>query len=42
MHAARDDVVSWAQAVRQLYDEAQRWLARERTAAERRSKYGEL
>lgn len=42
MHAARDDVVRWAVAVRQLYDEAQSWLACERTAAERHSKYREL
>ena len=42
VHAARDDVVIWAEAVRQLYDEAKSWLASERTAAERRSKYTEL
>lgn len=42
VHVARDDVVAWAQAVRQLYDEAQAWLATDRSLAERRSKYSEL
>lgn len=41
-HAARDDVVVWAEAVRQLYDEAEAWLTCERSVAERRSKYTEL
>ena len=42
VHAARDDVVTWAQAVRQLYDEAQAWLATERSPTERGSKFTEL
>lgn len=42
LHAARDDVVTWAEAVRQLYDEAKAWLADERSVAERRRKYTEL
>jgi len=42
LHAARDDVVAWAQALRQLYDAAQAWLAHAHTAAERRSQYAEL
>lgn len=40
-HATRADVVAWAVAVRQLYDEAQAWLAAHppASAAERRSQY---
>jgi hypothetical protein len=34
--------VTWAAAVRQLYDEGQTWLTGERTWAERRRKYTEL
>jgi hypothetical protein len=32
VHAARDDVVTWAAAVRTLYDETQAWLAAHSTA----------
>lgn len=41
-HAAREDVVAWAAAVRHLYDAAQTWLAAERSLADRHSKYREL
>ena len=43
-HAARDDVIQWAQAVRQLYDEAQTWLSAHQaaTAEERGHKYIDL
>ncbi len=43
-HAARDDVIQWAQQVRQLYDDAQLWLAAHPTATpeERRQQYDEL
>ncbi len=42
VHAAREDVVAWAVAVRQIYDEAQAWLAAHTTAslAERHAQYG--
>jgi transposase len=41
VYAARDDVVGWALAVRQLYDEAQTWLAAHATptAEERQQQY---
>jgi transposase len=42
VQAARADVVTWAEAVRQLYDAAQAWLATDRSLAERRSKYTDL
>lgn len=40
-HAARADVLQWTQQVRQVYDDAQRWLAAHpaATAAERRQEY---
>jgi hypothetical protein len=43
-HAARADVLQWAQAVRQLYDEAQTWLAGHSAATpqERSPKYDAL
>lgn len=43
-HAARNDVVAWALAVRQLYDEAQAWLAAHATPTtkERGQKYADL
>jgi hypothetical protein len=43
-HAARDDVIQWAEQVRQLYDEAQQWLSDHpaATTAERRDKYAAL
>jgi transposase len=40
--AERADVVTWAAAVRALYDEAKAWLADPRSATERRRKYTEL
>ena len=42
--AARADVLQWAQQVRQVYDDAQRWLAAHpaATAAERRQQYDVL
>jgi hypothetical protein len=43
-HAARDAVVQWAQQVRQVYDDAQRWEAARpaATAEERRQEYDAL
>jgi transposase len=43
-HAARDDVIQWAQKVHQLYDEAVVWLSAHPTAttAERSDKYADL
>lgn len=43
-HAARADVLQWTQQVRQVYDDAQRWLAAHpaATAAERRQEYEAL
>ena len=43
-HAGRDEVVVWAQRVRQLYDEAITWQAAQpgATAAERRRQYHDL
>jgi len=43
-HATRDDVVAWAQRVRQLYDEAIAWRANQpdATAEERRQHYHDL
>jgi transposase len=43
-HAARDDVLQWAQQVRQLYDDAELWLAAHPTATseERRRQYDVL
>jgi transposase len=43
-HAARDDVIQWAQQVRQVYDDAKLWLDAHpaATAEERRQKYDEL
>jgi transposase len=43
-HPARDDVINWAQAVRQLYDEGQAWLSAHPTPSdeERRRQYSTL
>jgi len=43
-YPARADVIEWAQAVRQLYDDAQEWLAAHPTptAAERQQQYASL
>lgn len=43
-HAARDDVIQWAQQVRQVYDDAQLWLSDHPTAPteSRRQQYDEL
>jgi transposase len=43
-HAARDDVIQWAQQVRQVYDDAQLWLNDHPAATieQRRQKYDEL
>jgi len=43
-HAARDDVIEWAQQVRQVYDDAQLWLAAapDATTEQRRQQYDEL
>jgi transposase len=43
-HAQQEDVLQWAQAVRQLYDEAQTWLAAhpEAPSEERHAQYAEL
>jgi len=43
-HTERPEVLEWAQAVRQLYDEAQGWLAAQATPtlAERQQMYGSL
>lgn len=43
-HAARDDVIQWAQQVRQVYDDAQLWLDAHpaATTEQRRQKYDEL
>ncbi len=43
-HAARDDVIQWAEQVRQLYDEAQQWLSDHpaATTEERSQKYAAL
>jgi hypothetical protein len=43
-HAARDDVIPWAQQVRQVYDDAQLWLNDQpvATTAERRQQYDAL
>jgi hypothetical protein len=43
-HAARDDVIAWAQQVRQVYDDAKLWLEAHpaATAEQRRQKYDEL
>jgi hypothetical protein len=42
VHAARADVVAWAQTVRRLYDEGQTWLDTARSLDERRGKYADL
>jgi transposase len=43
-HAARDDVLAWAQQVRQVYDDAQQWLHDHpgATTAQRRAQYDAL
>jgi hypothetical protein len=43
-HVAREDVLQWAQQVRQVYDDAQLWLDEHpaATAEQRRQKYDEL
>ncbi len=43
-HAARDDVIQWAQQVRQLYGEARHWLDTHpvATTEQRRQKYDDL
>ena len=43
-HAARDDVIQWAQQVRQVYDDAKQWLNDHPAATieQRRQKYDEL
>ena len=43
-YATREDVLKWAQEVRQLYDEGKLWLVAHAaaTAAERRQKYADL
>ncbi len=43
-HAARDDVIAWAEQVRQVYDDAKLWLAAHLSATteQRRQKYDEL
>jgi transposase len=43
-HAARDDVIQWAQQVRQVYDDAKLWLNDHpaATVGQRRQKYDEL
>jgi transposase len=40
--ARREEVVTWAAAVRELYETAQTWLAADRSPTERRSQYTEL